>query len=93
MNQKNKAREAFKKSVEYSSELILQSPNEALYHRDLAVGYYNIGVILEGKGKFARANKEYMAAYEPAKKAAELDPDRWKEFFDDVQSKISLSVK
>lgn len=35
---------------------------------------------------------EYMAAYEPAKKAAELDPDRWKEFFADVESKISQSA-
>lgn len=87
----DKAREAFQKSVEYSSELILQSPDEALYHRDLAVSYYNIGWIFEKQRNPALARKEYLAAYEPAKRAAEMDPDRWQELSDDIQRKVSHS--
>ena len=93
LNELKEARKALQKSAEYCSELILQNPNEAFYHRDLAVSHYNIGIILERQGKLAGAHKEYMAAYEPAKRAAELDPSRWKEFFADVQSRISLSVR
>lgn len=92
LNELNEARKAFQKSAEYCSELILQSPNEALYHRDFAVSHYNIGVILERQEKLTRARKEYQTAYEPAKKAAELDSGRWKEFFADVQSKINQST-
>lgn len=92
LNQLDKARKAFQKSVEYSSQLIFQSPDEALYQRDLAVSYYNVGVTFENQGNLPEARKEYMAAYEPAKKAAEIDPGRWKELFDDIQRKISHSV-
>jgi len=79
----------FRRVQSQCSELIVKSPNEALYHRDLAVSHYNIGVIFERQTKLAEANREYMEAYEPAKKAAELDPDRWKGFLADVESKIS----
>lgn len=92
LNELDEALNAFQKSAESCSELIVQSPNEALYHRDLAVSHYNIGVIFERQTKLAEANREYMAAYEPAKKAVEMDPDRWKEFLDDVESKISQSA-
>jgi hypothetical protein len=37
------------------------------------------------------ARKEYLAAYEPAKRAAEMDPDRWQELSDDIQRKVSHS--
>lgn len=67
---------------------ILQRPNEAFYYRDLAVSYNNIGWIFESKGNLDMAQKEYMEAYEPAKRAAEIDPDSWKELFDDIRSKI-----
>lgn len=92
LNELDEARKAFQKSADSCSELIVKIPNEALYHRDFAVSHYNIGVIFERQTKLAEANREYIAAYEPAKKAVELDPARWKEFFDEVESKISQSA-
>lgn len=88
----DEARKAFEKSTEYCSKLIVQSPNIALYYRDLATSHYNIGYIMERQGKLAGAHEEYVAAYEPSKRAAEID-SRWKEFFDDVQTKIRQSVR
>jgi hypothetical protein len=38
------------------------------------------------------AQKEYMAAVEPAKKAAEIDPGKWEKLYEDIQRKISHSV-
>ncbi len=52
LNPQNKARKAFQMSVEYSSELVLQSPNEALYHRE-NVKTYMIMLII----KFLASNK------------------------------------
>jgi tetratricopeptide (TPR) repeat protein len=72
-------------------EIILQRPDEALYYSDLAVSYNNIGWIFEKQGNLDMAQKEYMAAIEPAKKAAEIDPGKWEKLYD-IQRKISHSV-
>ncbi len=88
----DEARKAFQKSADYYSEIILQRPDEALYYRDLAVSYNNIGWIFENQGNLDMAQKEYTAAIEPAKRAAEIDPGMWKKLYDDIQRKIIHSM-
>jgi tetratricopeptide (TPR) repeat protein len=91
-SQLEKAREAFQKSADYYSEIILQCPDKALYYRDLAVSHNNIGWIFEKQGNLDTAQKGYMAAIEPAKKAAEIDPGKWEKLYEDIQRKISHSA-
>ena len=93
LNELDEARKAFQKSAEFYSELTKQSPDKALYYRDLAVSHFNIGWILERQKKFAEANREYMAAYEPAKKAGNLDPGNWGKLFSEVRAKIRKQAK
>ena len=66
----------FAKSAGYCMSLVAMQPDDALYHRDLAVSHFNSGAILHGLGRYPEAQKEYLAALPGARRAAALEPEQ-----------------
>jgi hypothetical protein len=67
---------AYKDSARRSEALVKLEPDNALYHRDLAVSYSNAGSMLEQLEDATGARIEYERSLPSARRAAELDR-RW----------------
>lgn len=72
----HEARGAFEQSGKYCEVLVTSEPEEALYHRDLAVSHFNVGLVLEKLKEHAGARRQFELALPASRRAAELD-SRW----------------
>jgi hypothetical protein len=86
-----RAYKKFKDSAKYTHQLVNAKPDDPLWQRDLAVSYYNAGLVQERLGETTLACREYQNAAKPAIAAASLQSDeaKFQRLLQNVENKIS----